>query len=157
LSFMKKFLLILMACIVLCGCSSEEANESAFINPGLYEIEFTLMHEAQQIIVKQRVRYNSDGSYTAITYNNDIPIEELKGRYKVESGRLESYEKLRRLIGSDGTWTAWQEMPPSRVEVRNIKKERFQYYFEAPSEEIRKQYEKLGVSEGWKTYERMSG
>jgi hypothetical protein len=150
-------LIILFVLILLCGCSSDKESKLETINPGLYELKFTLNYEGQSYIVLQKTRYNSDGSYTAITYNNDIAVEELEGKYKVENDRLVYFDKRRRAIRKDGTWAQWEEIKSSSVLIRNIDEGSYQYYLDAPDERAKAQYEALGISVGWKTLLRISG
>jgi hypothetical protein len=42
------------------------------------------------------------------------------------------------------------------VAVRKIKKGSYQYYFQFPNDQMREQYKGIGLSEGWKTYTRIS-
>ena len=150
-------LIILFVLILLFGCSSDKESELKTINPGLYEIKFSLNYEGQVYVVMQKTRYSSDGIYTARTYNNDIVIEELQGKYKIEDDSLVSFEKQRRVISRDGTWTEWQKTEPSSVLIRNIGEDGYQYYLDAPDERAKAQYEALGLSVGWVTYTRISG
>lgn len=141
--------------LLVFGCSSEKEEGVNSIRPGLYEIEFQVTYQEQPIMVRQQVRYKDDGTYAATTYNNNVAVEELKGEYRVEGGTLEWSDKYRRIITADGTWTTWQPMTPSKVEIQNITDNSFQYLFQAPNEDVRKQFEVLGLSEGWKTYQRI--
>lgn len=154
---MKKIVLgvlVMMIVIAVVSCGEKELTT---INPGLYEIEFNLKYQDQPIVVKQRMRYNADGTYEATTFNNNVAVEELRGKYKIEDKKLVSFDKYRRVITKDGTWATWYQIDPSSVELRNIKEESFQYNFTAPNDMAREQYKMLGVSEGWKTYSRISG
>lgn len=149
--------LIIFFVLLLCGCSSDKGTELKTINPGLYEIKFSLNYEGQTYVVIQKARYSSDGVYTAKTYNNDIVVEELEGRYKIEDDMLVSFDKKRRVICKDGTWTPWEEIKSSSVLIRNINEGSYQYYLDAPDERAKAQYEALGITVGWKTYKRISG
>jgi hypothetical protein len=153
----KRKLIIFFLLLLLCGCSSDKGSELKTINPGLYEIKFSLNYEGQTYVVIQKARYGSDGVYTAKTYNNDIVVEEIEGRYKIEDDRLVSFDKKRRVICKDGTWTPWEEIKSSSVLIRNIDEGSYQYYFDAPDERAKAQYEALGITVGWKTYKRISG
>lgn len=154
---MRKAILFILL-IVLCGCSSSD-NESNLknINPGLYEFEFSLNYEGQKYTVKQVVRYNADGSYMARTYNNDIAVDERKGRYKLEKGRLFFSDKFKRIICKDGTWTSWKTIEPSSIAVRNLSPDGYEYYMEPINEEQEAQFRALDIKEGWKKFERISG
>ncbi|MCX5852262.1 MAG: hypothetical protein NT072_09440 [Deltaproteobacteria bacterium] len=154
---MRKILIgicIIMSALAVLSCGDKELTA---INAGLYEIEFNLKYEDQPIVVKQRMRYNDDGSYEATTFNNNVAVEELRGKYKIEDKKLVYYDKYRRVITQDGTWATWYKMESSSVDVRNINENSFQYNFIALDEKAREQYKMLGVSEGWKTYSRISG
>jgi hypothetical protein len=153
---MKKLLfalLLTLICFALISCGDKDDQELVSINPGLYEINLNLKYAGQLIILKQRVRYHGDGTYDATNFQNDIAVDELKGRYKIENNQLISYETQQRLITQDGTWVA---RDPSAVNVRKIKKGSYQYYFEYPDAQAREKYKGLGLTEGWKTYKRMS-
>jgi hypothetical protein len=153
---MKKLLfalLLALICFALISCGDKDGKELVSINPGLYEINLNLKYGGQLIILKQRARYKADGTYEATNFQNDIAVDELKGRYKVENSQLISYETQHRLITQDGTWIA---RDPSAVTVRKIKKGSYQYYFEYPDAQEREKYKGLGLTEGWKTYKRIS-
>lgn len=151
---MKKALYCLLIITIALTVVSCGGKELASINPGLYEIEFVLKYAGQPIVMKQRVRYNSDGTYEATNFQNNIAVEELKGKFKIENKWLVSSDNYARLITKDDKWT--QKGGTSKVEVRKIKKGSYQYYFEFPSEQVREKNKGLGISEGWKTYTRIS-
>ncbi len=148
---------MLFVAMLLYSCSSDKDSQLKTINPGLYELNFSLNYEGQTYIVMQKTQYSSDGSYTARTYNNNIAVEELEGKYKVEDDRLIYFDKKRRTIRKDGTWTSWEEIKSSSVLIRNIDENSYQYYLDAPDEKVKAQYEALGISVGWKTLQRISG
>jgi hypothetical protein len=149
--------ILLFLLLLLFSCSSDKEAEQRTINPGLYEIKFTLNYEGQAYTVVQKARYDSEGSYTAKTYNNNIVVEELKGKYKIEDDRLVSFDKERRVITGNGTWTEWGKLPSSSVLIRNINKDSYEYYLDAPNEKAKAQYKELGINVGWKTLKRISG
>jgi hypothetical protein len=105
------------------------------------------------VIIKQRVRYNADGTYESTNFQNNAAVEELKGKYKVENRQLVSYDNQHRPITDEGKWT---KKDISKVDIRKIKRESYQYYFNYPDEQTREKYRGLGLSEGWKTYKRIS-
>jgi len=125
------------------------------INPGLYEIGFTLNSKKQASTLKMRVRYYASGIYTGRIYVNKVPVEELKGKYKVNGGRLESFDKLIRVRKENGTWASWKTEEPSSVAIRNIHKTNYQYYLKIHNEKERARYTALGIKEGWKTYKKI--
>jgi len=137
--------------VVACGKDEPELNS---IHPGLYEISHDIKYAGQLIVLKQRVRYNANGTYEATNFQNNAALEELRGKYKVENKQLVSYDTQRRLIAQEGTWS--QNKSVSKVDVRKIKKSSYQYYFKYPDEQTREKYKGLGLSEGWKTYKRIS-
>jgi hypothetical protein len=146
------FLIIAVALIVI-SCGGKDEKELASINPGLYEINFDVKYGGQLIILKQRVRYKSDASYEATNFQNSVAQEELKGKYKVENNQLISYDNEHRLITAEGKW---EKKDMSKVDLRKIKKGSYDYYFKFPNEQMRERYKGLGLSEGWKTYNRVS-
>ena len=153
---MKKisyWLLIFAVAIAVFACGKDEPELNS-IHPGLYEINHDIKYAGQLIVLKQRVRYNANGTYEATNFQNNIALEELRGKYKVANKQLVSYDTQRRLIAQEGTWS--QNMSMSKVDVRKIKKNSYQYYFKYPDEQTREKYKGLGLSEGWKTYKRIS-
>jgi hypothetical protein len=152
---MKKILFVLLiitAALIVISCGKDD-KELASINPGLYEINFDLKFGGQLIIFKQRVRYKADGTFEATNFQNNAAVEELKGKYKVENKQLVSYDTQHRLIIQEGTWAKKDD---SKVDVRKIMKDGYQYYFRFPNDQAREKYKGLGISEGWKTYKRIS-
>jgi hypothetical protein len=152
---MKKILFVLLiitAALIVISCGKND-KELAAINPGLYEINFDLKFGGQLIIFKQRVRYKADGTFEATNFQNNAAVEELKGKYKVENKQLVSYDTQHRLIIQEGTWARKDD---SKVDVRKIMKDGYQYYFKFPNDQAREKYKGLGISEGWKTYKRIS-
>jgi len=152
---MKKISILLMiiaVAFVVVSCGKSEPELTA-INPGLYEINHDVKYGGQLVIIKQRVRYNTDGTYEATNFQNNAAVEELKGKYKVENKRLVSYDNQYRTIAKEGKW---EQKQLSVVDVRKIKKNNFQYYFKYPDNETREKFKGLGLSEGWKTYKRIS-
>ncbi|HON59465.1 MAG TPA: hypothetical protein PLT45_08050 [Smithella sp.] len=143
---------LILSCFVLFSCSREE-KELSSINPGLYEIHLNLKYAGQLLILKQRVRYNADGTFLATNFQNDVAYEELKGKYKVDNGELVSYENYQRLIIPDGEW---KRQASASVKIRKIKENSYQYYFEYPNALARERFKGLGLTEGWKTYKRIS-
>ena len=153
---MKKILyciLIIAVVLTIVSCGDKDGQELNSINPGLYEIEFNLKYAGQLVRMKQRVRYNPEGTYEATNFQGNVAVEELKGKYKVENKQLVSYNTYDRNIAREGTWEPKEE---SRVDVRKMKKESYQYYYKYPNDQLREQYRGLGLSEGWKTYSRIS-
>ena len=153
---MKKisyWLLIVAVAIIVVACGKDEPELNS-IHPGLYEISHDIKYAGQLIVLKQRVRYNADGTYEATNFQNNAALEELRGKYKVANKQLVSYDTQRRLIAQEGTWS--QNMSVSKVDVRKIKKSSYQYYFKYPDEQTKEKYKGLGLSEGWKTYKRIS-
>jgi hypothetical protein len=147
------YLLLIVATVLIVVSCGKDEPELASINPGLYEINFDLKYGGQLFIIKQRVRYYADGTYESTNFQNNAAIEELKGKYKVENKQLVSYDNQYRLITPEGKWT---KKDLSKVEIRKIKKGSYQYYFKYPDEKTREHYKGLGLSEGWKTYRRIS-
>ncbi|HNY51312.1 MAG TPA: hypothetical protein PLV50_12975 [Smithella sp.] len=153
---MKKisyWLLIVAVAMIVVACGKDEPELNS-IHPGLYEISHDIKYAGQLIVLKQRVRYNANGTYEATNFQNNAALEELRGKYKVENKQLVSYDTQRRLIAQEGTWS--QNKSVSKVDVRKIKKSSYQYYFKYPDEQTREKYKGLGLSEGWKTYKRIS-
>ena len=153
---MKKvsyLLLIFAVALIVISCSKNEPELSS-INPGLYEVNHDIKYGGQLIILKQRVRYNANGTYEATNFQNNAAIEELKGKFKVENKQLVSYDTQNRLITQEGTWEQKNDL--SKVDIRKIKKGSYQYYFKYPDEQTREKFKGLGLSEGWKTYKRIS-
>jgi len=153
---MKKvsyLLLIVAVALIVISCSKNEPELSS-INPGLYEVNHDIKYGGQLIILKQRVRYNANGTYEATNFQNNAAIEELKGKFKVENKQLVSYDTQNRLITQEGTWEQKNDL--SKVDIRKIKKGSYQYYFKYPDEQTREKFKGLGLSEGWKTYKRIS-
>lgn len=150
---MKKmlyFFSIIATVLTLISCGDKDLLS---INPGLYEIDFSLDYGGQQLKAKQRVRYNSNGTFEATNFNNGVAVEEIKGKFKIENKQLVSYDTYARAITQNGEWITKE---PSKVEVRKIKKGSYQYYFKFPSDQMRVIYKQVGMSEGWKTYTRIS-
>jgi len=157
-SLMMKKTIVLFFLILLCGCSSSDNQcDLKNVNPGLYEFTFSLTYEDQQYVVKQVVRYNVDGTYMARTYNNDIAVDERKGSYKVEKDRLFFSDKYKRILCQDGTWTSWKVIEPSSIAIRNLCQDGYEYYMEPVDEEQEAQFRALGITKGWKKFERISG
>ncbi len=153
---MKKisyWLLMLALAILVVACGKDEPELNS-IHPGLYEINHDIKYAGQLIVLKQRVRYNANGTYEATNFQNNIAVEEIRGKYKVENKQLVSYDTQRRLIEREGTWS--QNTSVSKVDVRKIKKSKYQYYFKYPDAQTKEKFKGLGLSEGWKTYKRIS-
>ena len=147
-------LLILAVVLLFIACGKDEPELSC-IYPGLYEINHDIKYSGQLVILKQRVRYHADGTFEATNFQNNVALEEMNGKYKVENKQLVSYDIQRRLITREGTWTP-PEKESSAVELRRIKKGSYQYYFKYPDEQMRERYKGLGLAEGWKAYKRIS-
>jgi len=153
---MKKvfcWMLVVVAVFIVISCGKDEP-ELISIYPGLYEVNHDVKYEGQLIIIKQRVRYNADGTYEATNFQNNAAVEEIKGKYKVENKQLVSYDIQRREISKVGTWLNIQDV--SIVDIRKIKKSSFQYNFKFPDDKNREKYKGCGIAEGWKTYKRIS-
>jgi hypothetical protein len=146
-------LLTIVTAFTIISCGDRGGKELTSINPGLYEIEFNLKYGGQLILVKQRIRYTSEGTYESTNFQDNTAVEELKGKFKIENKQLIFYDNYYRLITQEGSWI---KKDPSNVDVRKIKKGSYQYYFKFPNDQAREQYRGLGLSEGWKTYERIS-
>ena len=146
-------LLIVAAVLIVVSCGKEEP-ELTTINPGLYEVNHDIKYGGQLLILKQRVRYNPNGTFEATNFQNNAAVEEVKGMYKVVNKQLVSYDTQHRFIAQEGTWDP--KKSTSAVDVRKIKKGSYQYYFKYPNEQAREQFKGLGLSEGWKTYKRIS-
>ncbi len=153
---MKKvscWMLVVVAVFIVISCGKDEP-ELISIYPGLYEINHDIKYGGQLTMLKQRVRYNTDGTYEATNFQNNTAVEEIKGKYKMENKQLVSYDIQRREISKEETWLKIENV--SMVDVRKIKKSSFQYYFKYPDDKMREQYKGVGLSEGWKTYKRIS-
>lgn len=153
---MKKiscWMLVVMAAFIVISCDKDEP-ELISIYPGLYEINHDVKYGGQLTMLKQRVRYNTDGTYEATNFQNNTAVEEIKGKYKMENKQLVSYDIQHREISKEGTWLKIENV--SMVDTRKIKKSSFQYYFKYPDDKMREQYKGVGLSEGWKTYKRIS-
>jgi hypothetical protein len=153
---MKKILfcvLIIAATLVVVSCGGKDEKELSSINPGLYEINFDVKYAGQLMILKQRVRYGADYTFSATNFENNVPVEELKGKYKVENNQLVSYDNEQRLIKVS---EKWEKKDLSKVDIRKLRKESFEYYFKFPNEQAREKLKGLGLSEGWKAYKRVS-
>jgi hypothetical protein len=92
------------------------------------------------------------GTYEAINFENNKAVDELKGRFKVERNKLVFYDNQQRLIQND----KWTQKEQSIMEIRKIKKGSYQYYLKYPDAQTSEKYKKIGLSEGWKTYNRIS-
>lgn len=145
--------MIVMAALIVISCGKDDP-ELASINPGLYESNQDIKHNGELIPMKQRVRYNSDGTFEATNFDKNTAVEEIKGKYKVENKQLVSYYTQLRPATPWGEWMQKKDL--SKVDIRKIKKGSYQYYFKYPDEKLRKQYIGLGLSEGWKEYKRIS-
>lgn len=150
---MKKMLYCFLTIAIVLAIVSCGNKDLPSINPGLYEIEFKLDYGGQSLSAKQRVRYNSNGTFEATNFNNGVAVEEIKGKFKIENKQLVSYDTYARDITQNGEWITKE---PSKVEVRKIKKGSYQYYFKFPSDQMRVIYKQVGMKEGWKTYTRIS-
>ena len=117
--------------LTIVSCGDNGGKELTSINPGLYEIEFQLKYGSQLTLMKQRIRYNSEATYESTSFQDNYY----------------------RLITQEGSWIPKE---PSKVAVRKIKKGSYQYYFQFPNDQMREQYKGIGLSEGWKTYTRIS-
>lgn len=146
--------LLLAAVLLVVSCGSKDEPVLTSINPGLYEISHDIKYGGQLIVLKQRSRYNADGTYSATNFQNNVAVEELRGKYKVENNKMISYETERRLITQDGEWEKKDSF--SDVDVRNMKKDSYEYYFKYPDELSKERYKSLGLAEGWKKYRRIS-
>jgi hypothetical protein len=146
-------LLIIAVALIVVSCGGEDKKELASINPGLYEINFDVKYGGQLIILKQRVRYKADASFEATNFQNNVAQEEIKGKYKVENNQLISYDNEHRVITPEGKW---EKKDMSKVDLRKMRKGSYDYYFKFPNEQLRERYKGLGLSEGWKTYKRVS-
>jgi hypothetical protein len=149
---MKKiffFLLPMVTSLILISCGDKLSS----INPGLYEINFNQKYEGQPLIIKHRVRYHPEGTYEAINFENNKAVDELKGKFKVEKDKLLFYDNQQRLFIPNGKWTQKEQ---STMEIRRIKKGSYQYYFKYPDVQTGEKYKKIDLSEGWKTYKRIS-
>lgn len=146
-------MLVVVAVFIVISCGKDEP-ELISIYPGLYEINHDIKYGGQLTMLKQRVRYNTDGTYEATNFQNNTAVEEIKGKYKMENKQLVSYDIQRREISKEETWLKIENV--SMVDVRKIKKSSFQYYFKYPDDKMREQYKGVGLSEGWKTYKRIS-
>jgi hypothetical protein len=71
----------------------------------------------------------------------------------VEKNKLITYDNQQRLIIQNGKWTPKEQ---SIMEIRRIKKDSYQYYLKYPDDQTRERYKKMGLSEGWKIYKRIS-
>jgi hypothetical protein len=148
------FLFMLIAVsLILISCGKDD-QELATINPGLYEISHEVKYKGQLLVLKQRVRYNADGTYEATNFQNNAAVEELRGKYRVENKKLVSFDSQRRIIAQEGAWEPKADV--SKVDIRKMKKGSYQYYFTFPDEQTHERYKGLGLSEGWKTYRRIS-
>lgn len=147
------WMLVVTAVLIMISCGKDEPEQIS-IYPGLYEINHDIKYGGQLIMLKQRVRYNADGTYDATNFQNNAAVEELKGKYKVERKQLVSYDIQHRDISKEGTWLKVENV--SMVDIRKIRKSSFQYYFKYPDESKREKFKGLGLSEGWKTYKRIS-
>ena len=144
------FILLIVISLTLISCGD---NKLSSINPGLYEIIFNQKYAGQAITIMQRVRYHPDGTYEAINFENNKAVDELKGRFKVEKNKLVFYDNQQRIFINNGKWTQKEQ---SIMEIRKIKKESYQYYLKYPDAQTSEKYKKIGLSEGWKTCNRIS-
>ena len=119
-------LLTIVTALTIISCGDRGGKELTSINPGLYEIEFNLKYGGQLILVKQRIRYTSEGTYESTNFQDNTAVEELKGKFKIENKQLIFYDNYYRLITQEGSWI---KKDPSNVDVRKIKKGSYQYYF----------------------------
>ena len=147
------WLLVIAAAFIVISCGGKDDSELASINPGLYEINHDIKYSGQLIILKQKVRYNADGNFEATNFQNNVAVEELKGKYKVENKQLVFNDTQYRLITQEGSW---EQKNIANVDIRKIRKESYQYYFKFPDDQTREQLRGIGLAEGWKTYKRVS-
>jgi hypothetical protein len=143
------FLLLMVTSLTFISCGDRLSS----INPGLYEINFNQKYAGQPLIIKQRVRYHPEGTYEAINFENNKAVDELKGKFKVEKDKLLFYDNQQRLFIPNGKWTQKEQ---SIIEIRRIKKGSYQYYLKYPDAQTGEKYKKIDLSEGWKTYKRIS-
>ena len=141
------FLMVISLTLISCG------EKLTSINPGLYENNFKIKYAGHTLFLKQRVHYYPDGTYLATNFENNKAIDELKGKFKVEKNKLITYDNQQRLIMQNGKWTPKEQ---SIMEIRRIKKDSYQYYLKYPDDQTRERYKKMGLSEGWKIYKRIS-
>jgi hypothetical protein len=143
------FLLLMVTSLIFISCGDKLSS----INPGLYEINFNQKYEGQAITIMQRVRYQPDGTYEAINFENNKAVDELKGKFKVEKDKLLFYDNQQHLFIPNGKWTQKEQ---STMEIRRINKGSYQYYLKYPDAQTSEKYKKIDLSEGWKTYKRIS-
>lgn len=149
---MKRFffsLLLILISLIFVSCGENLST----VNPGLYEINFNLKYADQALIIKQRIRYNPDGTYWATNFKNNTAINEFKGKYKVEQNKLVFYDNQQRKYIRNADWTQKEQ---SIMKIRRIKTERYQCYLKYPDAQISEEYKEIGLPEGWKTYKRIS-
>lgn len=149
---MKKiffFPLLIVISLIFISCGEKLSS----INPGLYEINFNQKYAGRPLIIKQRVRYHPEGTYEAINFENNKAVDELKGKFKIEKGNLLFYDNQQRLFIPDGKWTPKEQ---STMEIRRIKKGSYQYYLKYRDAQMSEKYKNIDLSEGWKTYKRIS-
>ena len=144
------FLLLMVIYLTFISCGDDKLSS---INPGLYEIIFNQKYAGQTITIMQRVRYHPDGTYDSVNFENNKAVDELKGRFKLERNKLVFYDQQQRLFINNGKWTQKEQ---SIMEIRKIKKGSYQYYLKYPDTQTSEKYKKIGLSEGWKTYNRIS-
>lgn len=145
------FALIISAQVLCTGC--EKKPES--INPGLYAVEYQLNTENQELMLSMVVKYTPDYEFEAAQLINRKPMMRIRGKYRIEDGKLHSFEKTRSIFEPEWSdWSDWEPEEPSSVRVRDITKDSYQYYLEFPSDAERKKYAQLGLNEGWYTYRR---
>ncbi len=159
---MKKIILLIVPVIILAifvaifiTQNNKEHENLTTLNPGLYEVTFALKSGSKEAVLKMRVRYNPDRTYQGKVFLNQLPIEKIKGRYKIKDGKLESFDKFIRFPRKDKSWTPWESEKASSVAIRNITKSSYQYYLKAKDDKEKARFAAIGLKEGWKTYKRI--
>ena len=143
------FLFFIVMSLTLMSCGDKLTS----INPGLYEVNLKLKYQGHTLILKQRIRFNPDGTYVAANFDNNSSVKELQGKFRIEKNMLIFFDNQQRLNVQDGTWLPKEQ---SAMKVRRLKRESYQCYLKYPDAQTAGEYKGMELSEGWETYKRIS-
>ena len=150
---MKKFFFLVFVILLMSSICVSCGDRLSSINPGLYEVNLKLKYPGHTLILKQRIRYNPDGTYVAANFENNSSVKELQGKFRIEQNMLIFYDNQQRLNIQDGTWLPKEQ---SAMKVRRMKRESYQCYVKYPDAQTAGKYKGIALSEGWETYQRIS-
>jgi hypothetical protein len=150
-----KIVLFLSGLILISGCVDKET----VISPGVYKISIKATKLEKKLMPIQIFReFKADGSYKCIWKANVFGLMEEKGDWEVEGGFIRFPNSSVRQIDESGALGAWETDPKYNIikyKIRNIMENSFEIYIEPSDNEDRKIFEKLGLEEGWYTYQKI--